>query len=65
MLPFRYTRVVVASPAYAQDAPTFSNDVAPVLFENCVVCHRPGEVAPMSLTTYREVRRGRGRSRTR
>ena len=37
-------------------APTFSSDVAPIVFENCVICHRPGEVAPMSLTSYDTVR---------
>jgi hypothetical protein len=35
---------------------TFSKDVAPILFKNCVVCHRPGEVAPMSLLSYKDVR---------
>jgi hypothetical protein len=30
--------------------------VAPILQERCVVCHRPGELAPMSLRTYDEVR---------
>ncbi|MEK7793643.1 MAG: thiol-disulfide isomerase [Candidatus Hydrogenedentota bacterium] len=35
---------------------TFSKDVAPILFDNCVACHRPGEVAPMSLQTFDEVR---------
>ncbi len=38
------------------DAPTFSKDVAPILYANCVSCHRPGEVAPMSLRSYDEVR---------
>jgi hypothetical protein len=32
--------------------PTFSKDVAPILYKNCVNCHRPGEMAPMSLMTY-------------
>jgi hypothetical protein len=32
--------------------PTFSKDVAPILYKNCVSCHRPGEMAPMSLMTY-------------
>ena len=32
--------------------PTFSKDVAPILYKNCVTCHRPGEMAPMSLMTY-------------
>ena len=35
---------------------TYSKDVAPILFENCVYCHRPGEIAPFSMTTYRETR---------
>jgi hypothetical protein len=37
-------------------APTFSKDVTPILYKNCVTCHRPGEVAPMSLLTYEDVR---------
>jgi hypothetical protein len=40
----------------APDAPTFSKDVAPILFKNCVGCHRPGEIAPMSLLTYKDAR---------
>jgi hypothetical protein len=47
--------VSVAATSQAQ-APTFSKDVAPILYSNCVVCHRPGEVAPMSLITYQNVR---------
>jgi hypothetical protein len=35
---------------------TFSKDVAPILYENCVYCHRPGEIAPMSLLTYQNAR---------
>lgn len=41
---------------YAADTPTFSRDVAPILFENCAVCHRPGEIAPMSLLSYQDAR---------
>jgi Flp pilus assembly protein TadD len=26
--------------------PTFANDVAPILYKNCVTCHRPGQAAP-------------------
>ncbi|HEV2445905.1 MAG TPA: thiol-disulfide isomerase, partial [Candidatus Sulfopaludibacter sp.] len=36
--------------------PTFSRDVAPVFYKNCVICHRAGEIAPMSLLTYQEAR---------
>jgi len=47
-----------AAPPQAQpaSAPTFSKDVAPILFKNCTHCHRPGEVAPMSLLTYKDAR---------
>jgi hypothetical protein len=38
------------------NAPTFSKDVAPILYKHCVSCHRPGEVAPMSLLTYEQTR---------
>jgi hypothetical protein len=37
-------------------APTYTKDVAPILFKNCTSCHRPGEIAPMSLLTYDDVR---------
>jgi len=40
-----------AAPAANADTPTFTRDVAPIFYENCVTCHRPGEVAPMSLIT--------------
>ncbi|NDD38208.1 MAG: hypothetical protein EB082_07380, partial [Verrucomicrobia bacterium] len=33
---------------------TFAKDVAPIVFNHCTVCHRPGEVAPFSLTSYAE-----------
>jgi hypothetical protein len=39
-----------------ESAPTFSKDVAPILYTKCVSCHRPGEVAPMSLITYQDAR---------
>jgi hypothetical protein len=40
----------------AAPVPTFTRDVAPILYKNCVACHRAGEIAPMSLITYAEVR---------
>jgi hypothetical protein len=40
-----------------KNAPTYCRDIAPVLNANCVTCHRPGEVAPFSLLTYKDVRK--------
>ena len=37
-------------------APTFSKDIAPLLFNRCAECHRPGAMAPMSLLTYEDAR---------
>ena len=42
--------------AGSASAPTFSRDVAPIFYGKCISCHRPGEVAPMSLITFREAR---------
>ena len=52
------TVLLLSAPALAQTpaAPTFSKDIAPILQRSCQSCHRPGEIAPMALTTYREVR---------
>lgn len=44
-------------PLVAQDAvPTFAKDVAPILYRNCVSCHRPGGLGPFSLLDYDSVR---------
>ncbi|HUR34474.1 MAG TPA: cytochrome c [Vicinamibacterales bacterium] len=52
--------LAVASTAAAQATAarqvTFSKDVAPILQRSCVSCHRPGEMAPMSLMTYEDAR---------
>lgn len=35
---------------------TFTETIAPILYEHCVTCHRPGEAAPFSLITYEDAR---------
>src|SRR5437867_12441129 len=40
----------------AEAGPTFSKDVAPILYNNCTNCHRTGEIGPMSLLTYADAR---------
>ena len=37
--------------------PTFNKDIAPILYQNCAMCHRPGEVAPFSLLTYQDAKK--------
>ena len=36
--------------------PTFNKDVAPILFDYCVTCHRPDQIAPMTLMSYQDAR---------
>jgi len=36
-------------------APTFTETIAPIVFANCVSCHRSGEAAPFPLTSYEDV----------
>lgn len=45
--------VVFSSASFANDV-TFNKDVAPILFKHCAACHRPGEVAPFPLLTYKD-----------
>jgi hypothetical protein len=52
--------VAAAAP---RTAPTFNKDVLPILQQRCQSCHRPGQIAPMSLLTYAMRVRGRAPSR--
>ena len=40
-----------AAPAGAQTV-TWAEHIAPLVYNNCTKCHRPGQVAPFSLLTY-------------
>ena len=35
--------------------PTYTHDIAPILYKRCASCHRPGEFAPFSVLTYKDV----------
>jgi hypothetical protein len=48
--------VLLLPAAAAAQTPTFSKDVAPILYSKCVECHRPTMFAPMSLVKYDEAR---------
>lgn len=38
-------------------SPTFAHNIAPIIHQNCVTCHRPDGVGPFSLLTYDDVRK--------
>jgi mono/diheme cytochrome c family protein len=38
----------------SQPATTFAQTIAPILYENCVTCHRSGEAAPFPLISYED-----------
>ncbi len=44
-------------PVSASEEVTFAEHIAPIVYENCTVCHRPGEAAPFSFTDYNSVKR--------
>jgi mono/diheme cytochrome c family protein len=44
------------APAAPTVVPTFTKDVAPILFTHCASCHRPGEIGPMSFLSYESTR---------
>lgn len=48
--------LVMLSVSLASAAPTFSKNVAPIFYKRCVGCHRPKDIAPMSLLDYKTAR---------
>src|SRR6516164_1794479 len=46
----------IAARGAAETPVTFTKDVAPILQARCQICHRAGQIAPMSLMTYQEAR---------
>lgn len=49
--------MLAISVALALKSPTFAEQIAPIIYRSCAPCHRPGEVAPFSLTSYSEAKR--------
>src|SRR5204862_1122355 len=48
--------LIGTTPSTTAATPTYSKDVAPILYKNCASCHRPGDIAPMSLLNYAQTR---------
>jgi len=36
---------------------TFNKDVAPIIFQHCSTCHRPGQAGPFNLLTYSDLKK--------
>jgi len=54
---FALSPLLALSLRAASPAPvTFSHDIAPILYQHCVACHHPNDIAPMSLLTYKDAR---------
>src|SRR4051794_29254783 len=54
------TILLAAAPPGNTQAVTYSEHIAPLLYNNCIKCHRPNQVAPFALLTYDDaVRHGR------
>lgn len=63
------TFYVTASPGRTEASPdgtkvshppgalTFNKDIAPIMFQNCAVCHHAGGAGPFSLLSYQDVRK--------
>ncbi len=49
--------VLIAVTAHAAPPPTFAHDIAPIIFQNCAGCHRPGESGPFPLLRYEDVKK--------
>jgi mono/diheme cytochrome c family protein len=55
-IPLVVVAVLLAPVAAGAQTPTFSKDVAPILYSKCVECHRPTMFAPMSLVKFEDAR---------
>ena len=43
--------------ADAKAKPTFTEDIAPIIYNNCTECHRAGQAAPFTLKSYNDVKK--------
>jgi mono/diheme cytochrome c family protein len=57
VLVWRYDAQPALAEAAAKGPVTFSRDVAPIVYANCTVCHRPGAIGPFALVTYEDAHR--------
>src|SRR5437773_12251743 len=39
---------------------TFTKEIAPIIYQHCASCHRPGQSAPFNLLSYTDVKKRAG-----
>ena len=49
--------VVASALLPAANQVTFTETIAPIIYQNCVTCHRAGEAAPFALISYEDVKK--------
>ncbi|MSR62060.1 MAG: tetratricopeptide repeat protein [Planctomycetes bacterium] len=57
---FRTTLLAAQLLLSAGDPPTFTRDIAPIVFARCAACHHPGEAAPFALLSYGDLKKRAG-----
>ena len=57
LIPLTFPALPARPLAAAQRSLNFSEHIAPIVFNRCATCHRPGEAAPFSLLSYEDVRK--------
>ena len=55
VLPLAATTICTQLSAASLPSVTFNKQIAPIIYNNCSSCHRPGEAAPFSLLSYQDV----------
>ncbi len=51
-----YIFILFIISVFTLHAQTYSENIASIIYTHCSTCHRPGEIAPFSLTNYQEVK---------
>jgi TolA-binding protein/mono/diheme cytochrome c family protein len=46
-----------SEPTNPSEKVTYSRDIAPIVYQYCASCHRPGEAGPFPLLTYQDVKK--------
>ena len=50
-----YCGSAVAEQPIENRSVTFNKDIAPIIYDKCIRCHRPGQTGPFSLVTYKDI----------